>query len=555
MEKKIFKNISALWVGMFVLLMVIFVIILYSTLRQWTFEELQGKIDLIEYGIQQNGMEYMKNLQMQDRLTWIDADGTVLYDNFTDASAMLGQKDYYEVQEALEYGQGQEVRFSELLTQNTLYYAQKIEDGTILRISCTKGILKMLFYPLIYPASVTLFIILVLSALFASKLSKQILNPINEIDFEDLDLNKNNSHIYPELKPFLQRIEQQNQTIQKQIQKMNQKKQEFSAITGNMSEGFILTDNQANVISYNASALKLLGTLPDEDGRCALNSNKIFREVASEALCGRRMEQLLELQGRCCQFIATPVIQNGQVGGTVIVILDVTEKEQRERLRRDFTANVSHELKTPLTSISGFAEIIREGFTEPEKTREFAGDIYNESQRLITLVNDIIRLSALDEGALEQEKEKVNLYQTARQVIEQLKSAAEKSSVEFILEGQDVFIDGVSQILEEVIFNLCDNAVKYNRPGGRVVIRIQPENETVSFSVEDTGIGIPKAAQNRVFERFYRVDKSHSRAMGGTGLGLSIVKHGAACHHAEIQLESVEGRGTAITVRFPLTRI
>ena len=553
MEKKIFKNISLLWIGMLFLIMLLFTSIVYNTLLGWTFQELEEKTLLVRQSMEKMGPSYLQEMQATDRWTWIAADGTVLYDNLFDVTVMGNHAERQEVREALQTGHGQAVHYSDMLMKNTLYYAQKLTDGTILRISYTQGMGEILFYPLICPSLFTLIGILVLSSLLASRLSKQLLRPINAIDFDHLE--KIQENVYPELQPFLHRIQQQNQTIQQQMREMKQKKQEFSAITGNMSEGFILTDNQGNVLAYNNSALKLLDTVPDEDGRNALNESKRFREVTGEALCGRRMEQLIEIEGRCCQFIATPVIQNGQVGGAVIVILDVTEKEQRERLRRDFTANVSHELKTPLTSISGFAEIIREGFTSPEKTREFAGDIYNESQRLITLVNDIIRLSELDEGGLEQEKEKVDLYQIASEVIEQLRPAAEKSSVHFILEGKPVLIDGVSQILEEVIFNLCDNAVKYNHPGGEVKVQILPGRETVKLSVADTGIGIPKAAQSRVFERFYRVDKSHSRAIGGTGLGLSIVKHGAACHHAEVQLESEEGKGTKITVIFPLTWI
>ncbi len=552
MERKIFRSISLAWIGVLCLVLIFVTGILYKMLSNWAFLELKEKTSLAVQGIEWMGKEYLEKIQTEDRLTWIAPDGVVLYDNLFDASAMENHADRPEVQEAFQYGSGMDTHYSEFLMKSTLYYAQRLEDGSVLRVSCTQGIGEVLLYPLVYPVLAALLGVLVLSALLASRLSKQIIRPINEIDFDHLEKNREN--VYPELVPFLQRIQQQNQTIQQQIQQMKQKQQEFSAITGNMSEGFILTDNQANVILYNASALKLLDAVPDADGRCALNESKCFREVTGEALCGRRMEQVIEIQGRCCQFIATPVIRNGQVNGAVVVILDVTEKEQRERLRRDFTANVSHELKTPLTAISGFAEIIREGFTEPEKTREFAGDIYNESQRLIVLVNDIIRLSELDEGGLEQEKEKVDLYQIASDVVDQLRPTAEKSSVHFVLEGQKpTMIEGVSQILEEIIFNLCDNAVKYNRPNGQVMIRLVKEKGTVKLSVEDHGIGIPKAAQSRVFERFYRVDKSHSREIGGTGLGLSIVKHGAACHHAEIQLESEEGKGTKITVIFPLT--
>ena len=553
MAKKLFSRICLLWTGMLFLTFILFIGILYGASKSWAFTELEQKAALAAQGMEETGVSYLEKLVSEDRFTWIAADGTVLYDNFFDAETMENHAERAEVREALERGEGKSVHQSAVLLENTLYYAKRMPDGTILRISCVQSVADLMLYPLLMPMLGIFALAIVLSGLLSYRVAHRILRRIEEIDLDHPE--KNQASMYPELRPFLRRIEQQNQTIQQQMQKIRQRKQEFSVITENMSEGFILTDNQANVLTYNTSARKLLDREPDENGRCALHESKRFRDVTSAALCGRRMEQRIEVQGRCCQLIASPVVQNGQVKGAVIVILDITEKEQRDRLRRDFSANVSHELKTPLTSISGFAEIIRDGLTDADTTREFAGDIYKESQRMIALINDIIRLSELDEGRLEQEKATVDLYEVARNVVEQMQPVAQKADISLHLEGETVCIPGVRQILEEMVFNLCDNAIKYNRPGGTVQVEIRKNTEKAILRVEDTGIGIPNAVQSRVFERFYRVDKSHSRAIGGTGLGLSIVKHGAACHQADIRLESEEGKGTVITVFFPLTSI
>ncbi len=553
MAKKLFSRICLLWTGMLFLTFILFIGILYGASKSWTFTELEQKAALAAQGMDGTGVSYLEKLGSEDRFTWIAADGTVLYDNFFDAETMENHAERAEVREALERGKGKSVHQSAVLLENTLYYAKRMQDGTILRISCVQSVADLMLYPLLMPMLGILALAIVLSGLLSYRVAHRILRRIEEIDLDHPE--KNQASMYPELRPFLQRIEQQNRTIQQQMQKIRQRKQEFSVITENMSEGFILTDNQANVLTYNTSARKLLDREPDENGRCALHESKRFRDVTSAALCGKRMEQRIEVQERCCQLIASPVVQNGQVKGAVIVILDITEKEQRDRLRRDFSANVSHELKTPLTSISGFAEIIRDGLTDADTTREFAGDIYKESQRMIALINDIIRLSELDEGRLEQEKEAVDLYEIARNVVEQMQPIAQKADISLQLKGKTVCIPGVRQILEEMVFNLCDNAIKYNRPDGTVRVEVQKNTEKAILRVEDTGIGIPNAVQSRVFERFYRVDKSHSRAIGGTGLGLSIVKHGAACHQADIRLESEEGKGTVITVLFPLTRI
>ncbi len=436
------------------------------------------------------------------------------------------------------------------LSRKILLYCSGIFLCTyILTMIAVCGYVPQLHFPPLSRILLIGVVLYALTALLGWRLTREVVQPLENLHAGYSRLNP--EEISPELKPLLQTLHDKDRIIAQQRSKMTRWAQEFDGITGNMSEGFIITDNQAKVVSYNASALRLLNAKPDADGRWALSQAKPFGEVTSAALCGRRMEQLLEIDGRCCQFIANPIIQNGQVRGAVIIILDVTEKEQRERLRREFSANVSHELKTPLTAISGFAEIIRAGLTDTASTQEFAGDIYRESQRMIALINDIIRLSSLDEGELEEEKEPVDLRQIALEVQESLQSAAAHAQVVITVEGGPAEVLGVKQLIREMVLNLADNAIKYNNSGGRVTLRTSKTQNTAVISVADTGIGIPKAAQSRVFERFYRVDEGRSRSLGGTGLGLSIVKHAAARHQAEVSLVSEEGQGTTVTLTFP----
>ncbi|MFR7484448.1 MAG: ATP-binding protein [Acutalibacter sp.] len=339
------------------------------------------------------------------------------------------------------------------------------------------------------------------------------------------------------------------------MKSLREKQEEFTSITENMSEGFLVLDNNTDILSYNTSALRLLGaeTVPAEShvSALALNRSAGFRSAVDGALAGKRSEQLVRQGGRCCQVMANPVLRDGEVEGAVVVILDITEREERENLRREFTANVSHELKTPLTSISGFAEIIKNGIVKPEDIPRFAGNIYEESQRLVTLVDDILNLSRLDEADVQLEREDFDLSSLARDVAGRLKASAKKNGVVITVIGDKAEINGVKSIVDEMVFNLVDNAVKYNKQNGRVTVTVDSSSEGTALTVTDTGIGIPQADVDRVFERFYRVDKSHSKEIGGTGLGLSIVKHGAAFHNAKVSLQSTEGEGTTVRLVFP----
>ena len=358
---------------------------------------------------------------------------------------------------------------------------------------------------------------------------------------------------YDELAPLLTRIKRQNDTIKQQMSQLQQKQTEFSALTENMSEGFLLLDRQGHVLSHNSGALRLLGAEEPvgEVNALFLNREEHFRQAVDEVLEGRRSRQVLQMNGRCCQLLANPVWEDGEPAGAVLVLMDVTEQEKREELRREFTANVSHELKTPLTAISGIAEIMQGGMVKPEDIRDFAGDIYQEARRLIALVEDILRLSQLDEGAESLEREQVELLALSQEVARRLEPAARSAGVSVEVWGAPVQVQGVRRVLDEMIYNLCENAIKYNRTGGRVTLTVGQGAEGPEVTVADTGIGIPPEDQSRVFERFYRVDKSHSKEIGGTGLGLSIVKHGALLHNAQIYLNSQVDRGTSIRISFP----
>ena len=401
---------------------------------------------------------------------------------------------------------------------------------------------------LVQPSLWIVVLVLVLCGLLAMRLAKQIVRPINAINPD----NPSATPTYPELQPLFSRLQEQNRTIRRQMDELSQRQREFSALTDNMSEGFLLVDYKTNVLSANHSALRMLGDGKAEEITNLRRDNCLPQVLTTveAALAGVRTETVQEIEGISWQIIANPVVSSGQVAGVAVLLMDVTEREQREKLRQEFSANVSHELKTPLTSITGFAELMKEGMVTGEKVKEFAGDIYREARRLIDLVNDIIRLSRLDENSKLFETEQVDLYDLCDEIIANLQNVAERQNVTFSLSGEHVTINGVWQILNEMVYNLCDNAIKYNRPGGTVDVSVHRDGGSIRLTVRDTGIGIPYADQPRVFERFYRVDKSHSKEVGGTGLGLSIVKHGAQYHNARLELESEPGKGTSISVVF-----
>ena len=548
MRKKIFQNYLLVEVLVLVLCCGLFLGMLFQHYEKQAFSQLRTEANYIAHGMELSGESYLSTLQSDARVTWVDSDGTVRYDSAADPVVMQNHLNRKEIAEALQNGEGDGSHFSETLMERTLYYAVRLDDGTVLRVSCTQktvmAMLLMMMPPLLGVAAAVLLVCM----LMAFRLARHIVDPINRIDLDHPVIEET----YGELEPLVKRIQEQNRTIRRQMDELSQRQREFSALTDNMSEGFLLVDYKTNVLSANHSALRMLGDGKVEEITNLRRDNCLPQVLTTveAALAGVRTETVQEIEGISWQIIANPVVSSGQVAGVAVLLMDVTEREQREKLRQEFSANVSHELKTPLTSITGFAELMKEGMVTGEKVKEFAGDIYREARRLIDLVNDIIRLSRLDENSKLFETEQVDLYDLCDEIIANLQNVAERQNVTFTLSGEHVTINGVWQILNEMVYNLCDNAIKYNRPGGTVNVSVHRDGGSIRLTVRDTGIGIPYADQPRVFERFYRVDKSHSKEVGGTGLGLSIVKHGAQYHNARLELESEPGKGTSISVVF-----
>lgn len=539
MTGKIIRSLFSLAMLVLVIGAALFSGILYGYYEKQSFASLAQEAEQL-----QQTMEYVSPEQMRsaDRITLISPDGTVLYDSVARADAMENHLSREEVAQALREGTGKSSHYSSTVLKKNLYYALRLEDGNILRLSREQSSLGAMLLNMAWPIAATVAGLLLLAAGLSVRLARQITQPINAISPDDPQ------DVYPELQPLTQRLRQQRETIRNQMDELSRRMREFSAMTENMSEGFLLIDLRGHVLTENHSASMLLPTDADNIAKC---SQRELCQAAQQALTGQRCERLLQQGERTLSVIASPVLESGQVTGAVVLTLDVTEREQREKLRREFSANVSHELKTPLTSISGFAELMSQGLVPPDKVREFSLDIQKECTRLTNLVEDIIDLSRLEEGGGDMTWEDTDLYTLCDDVLQSLEPVAKRQAVTLRLVGESLQVRGVYQVLREMIYNLCDNAIKYNRSGGSVTVTVARSAGRASVTVADTGIGIPYEDQSRVFERFYRVDKSHSRAIGGTGLGLSIVKHAAALHGAEIKLQSQPEDGTVITVLFP----
>lgn len=546
MTGKIFR--SCVLVGLAAILVCsgLFLAIMANQYEQEIYRQMKQEAAYVSRGLEETGVDYFTSLKASQRLTWVDAGGTVLYDSAADPAAMENHLDREEIAQALRSGEGRSEHLSSTVLEKTLYYALRLDDGTVLRVACTRSTVGAMVLGVVQPLLWVVVLALVLSGVLASRLARQITKPINSLDLENPRLDET----YEELFPLVSRLREQNRTITRQMDDLSRRQREFTALAENMSEGVLLLDSKGTLLSGNQSAYALLG----QGERPAVlrpdNCRREIWEAAEKALAGRHAETLMTADTRILEILASPVAANGQVTGAVILMVDVTEREERESLRREFSANVSHELKTPLTSISGFAELMKEGLVEPDKMKEFAGDIYKECSQLIALVDDILKLSRLDEGSQELATEAVDLYALSGDILENLRPMAAKRNITLRLEGDHQIIQGVWRILNEMVYNLCDNAIKYNKDGGRVTVRVSGTGESAVLSVADTGIGISKGQQERVFERFYRVDKSHSRRVGGTGLGLSIVKHGAQYHNARLVLDSEPGTGTTITLTF-----
>ena len=550
MTKKIFKSIMFVCALVLAVGLAAVMGILYSNFDGQMREELSKEAAYLAYGVEQQGLNYLKNIKDKSaRITYIDQDGTVLFDNEADVSEMKNHSDRTEFQKAEKYGAGESSRYSDTLSEKTIYYALRLKDGTVLRVSGTQDSVLALVENLIFPLCGLLCLMLILSGIMVSAISKRIVKPINELDLESPEENQ----IYEALSPLLSKIHRQNREIQNQLELAKQQQEEFSLITENMQEGLIVIDKYTMILSANSSAWNLfhMDRVCQGESVYCLDREEEFRHAIEQVLSGEHTELVLKLNGSDIQLIANPVIRDKKTEGAVVLLVNVTEKLERESLRREFSANVSHELKTPLTSISGFAEIMQGGLVKCEDIPQFAGRIYKESHRLLQLVEDVIQISQLDEEKTSYTWESVDVYQVCKNAFESLKEKAKRLNVHLYICGEYMKMEAVRTLLEEAVYNVCDNAIKYNRNDGSVSVFLTQTAQEIHIVVKDTGVGIPKEDQDRVFERFYRVDKSHSKEIGGTGLGLSIVKHAVGALKGSVILRSEEGNGTEICMKFP----
>ena len=549
MTKRIFRATLLVGVAVLIASLALVMGVLYSYFGRVQESQLRDELSLAAVGVEKNGTDYLRALQShQYRITWVRADGTVVYDTQVDAETMENHAQRQEIQQALAAGEGESSRYSSTLLQKTVYYAQRLPDGTVLRLSAVRVTAGVLVLNMLQPILLVLAAALILSGVLAGRLARRITEPLNRLDLE----HPLENDTYEELAPLLRRMEHQRRQIDRQMGELRQRSEEFDQITGSMNEGLVLLDEAGAILSINPAARRLL----DADGDCVgqdfltVDRDVTMSDALRQAAEQGHSEFRGERNGREYQFDVTRIQTEGRTAGTVLLVFDVTERAFAERNRREFTANVSHELKTPLQGIIGSAELLENGMVKQEDVPRFVGHIRAEAQRLVTLIGDIIRLSQLDEGE-PMPTEPVELLAVAREVAENLRSAAETRDVTVEVTGTPATVSGVRRLLYEIVLNLCDNAIKYNTEGGRVEVEVAQDGGTAAVTVRDTGIGIPPEHQSRVFERFYRVDKSHSKASGGTGLGLSIVKHAVQYHHGVIQLKSEVGKGTEIRVTFP----
>lgn len=544
MTSKIFR--STILVAIIVLLCAISIIlgVLYNYFDGVQMGQLRDELRLAAVGTEESGLAFLERLDSAHfRVTWVAADGSVIYDTHADASDLENHADREEIQEAFDTGTGEDFRYSNTLLERTAYEAKRLSDGTVLRISTSQRTLMILLVGMLHPLCIVIVIAIALSALLAGRMAKRIVEPLNNLDLEQPLSNDT----YEELSPLLRRINQQHRQINDQIRKMQQKSDEFQQITSNMQEALVVLDKETNIRSINNAAMKLFSADQNCLGKSffMINRSSALRETLNDALDRGHGSTIVELGNSVYRFDVSRIRSDGSLLGAVLLAVDITESRNAERLRREFSANVSHELKTPLQGIIGSAELLESGMVKPQDEARFVGHIRKEASRLVNLIEDIIRISQLDEG-VDLPAEDVDLLSLAQEVAAVLEPYAKEKDVSIEVTGSGFSVRGVRRLLYEILYNLCDNATKYNVPRGSVRVSIENRKITVS----DTGIGIPLEHQCRVFERFYRVDKSHSKASGGTGLGLSIVKHAAAYHNAKISLESTPGQGTTITVYF-----
>lgn len=549
MTQRIFRSIWLAAVTVLLASVTLIMGVLYDYFSAVQQNQLKMQLVSAAQAVSHEGMGYFQDLHVKNyRITWIDGNGSVLYDSNADTGENHMERE--EVLEALSSGYGESKRYSSTLMEQSVYVAQRLDDGTVLRLSIAQNSILTLVLGMAQPICIVFLLAVLLSLFLATRISRNIVRPLNGLDLEHPLANEN----YDELAPLLRRIDSQQRQLNIQKSELVQKQNELNTIINSMNEGMILLNAKRKILSINPAAGKLLGT----DRYCvgedllAVSRDLNLQEIVSKALQGNHETQIITLCEGHYQIDASPIVSGGTTVGAALCFFDVTETQRAEQMRREFTANVSHELKTPLHSISGYAELLQNGMVNSEDIIPFSRRIYEEAQRMIHLVEDIISLSRLDEGAGALEWERTDLYALAVQMTHTLEAEARNAQVSMDVRGSSAIVYGVPQLLSSIIHNLCDNAIKYNQPGGRVTVTVNCDGAFAVLSVSDTGIGIPADQQNRIFERFYRVDKSRSKEVGGTGLGLSIVKHAAMIHRANIEMSSTLGQGTTITVRFPV---
>lgn len=553
MREKILRSMTAFIAASILLTFLFLMGLMYRQADGQMKESVQNESGYICQAIERAGKVYLDDTVgnlTSSRITLIDTDGGILYDSVKEAEDMENHRDRPEIRQAVKDGRGESTRLSATLGETTYYYAVRLENGAILRVAKTTDSVFITIKDSIVPLGLIFVILTIPAILLAKKQTERLVQPVNQLNLEQPLEND----VYEELSPLLHRIEKQNEQIAAQMKELRNREEEYQAITENMKDGLVVT-NRKVILSINRCAANLFHLTKEEclqKNILVLGRNLKLKECLECALEGHSHYVMVTLNGRSYQVLGNPVRVDGIVQGAVLFLLDMTEKEETERIRREFSANVSHELKTPLMSIMGYAELMMNHLVKPEDQDEFSGRIYKEARRLSALVEDIIKLSRLDEGQVQDFHEKVDMWSVAKDVREHLSGQAHGMKLHFSLEGEPFIMEGNTRILYEIVYNLCDNAMKYNRPGGEVVVHMHRKAGEAVIMVEDTGIGVPRKEQERIFERFYRVDKSRSRQVNGTGLGLSIVKHGVQLHHGRIEIESVPGEGTKISVFLPV---
>lgn len=550
MTKRIFRAVCISAVTVLCASIILIMGVLYGYFNDVRKNQIKAELSLAKNAVETEGISYLENLKNEStdyRITWIDKSGNIIFDTQSNSESMENHLEREEVKEAFANGSGESERYSSTLTEKMMYCAELLDDGTVLRISVSQLTVLTLLLGIAQPVAIVFVIALVVSFIFASRISKRIVKPLNEIDLD----NPLENDAYDELSPFLSKISNQQKKIKLQENQLSQRKNEFLAITSNMNEGLVLLGKEKKVISINPSAESFFTSEADCTGMdfIRLERNPDIIKALERAEIQDTSEIQVNRNGRIFQLNISCIRDMGELSGFVILIFDITEKSDSENRRREFTANVSHELKSPLQSIMGSAELIENGLVKKEDMPKFIGNIHSEATRLLTLINDIIKLSKLDEGTTLSEQD-FDLYSLVKENIEVLKSSAEKKNISVSFKGESLMMKSMKPLVSEIVYNLIDNAIKYNVENGSVEISISRDKNNIILSVSDTGIGIPEEYQERVFERFYRVDKSHSKETGGTGLGLSIVKHAVQDIGADIKLESRCGKGTVVTVRF-----